>query len=165
MTSAVTVTSVSPAQAQINTAVPALAAASMQAPSEPKSGMSPAAKATVPDAPANDQSKPAQLGVQVQHALLGLTVTDSAISPTAPHTAAPPIASPTAYTEFAVSASPDSKASDNESAGNSSGGSTDLGASNAGTPQKNAAKAAGTAGSSAKSARQSRSPWPLRRFR
>ena len=121
MTSAVTVMAINLAPAPIAAGVLAKAAASMQP--EVKSGAPPAALAKVPNPSASTASKPAQIGVQVSSALLGLSVTRTANSATAPDTQPPGTISATAtlaaYTEFAVSAPASSQGADNEAGGSS----------------------------------------------
>ncbi len=167
MTSAVTGMSVTSTQAPANAAVPAIAAVSIEAPSQPRPGMSPAAQASVPDPPGNGAPKPAAVAIQVSHALLGLSVPDTANSATAPDTGPPPTATPivlgmpsTGYTEFAVNAAAASQTAENDSTGDGSGGSTDSSASDSSASQDDAAimpgqgiaSATGTPGSSTKPA-------------
>jgi hypothetical protein len=121
MTSAVTVMAINLAPAPITAGLLDKAAASMQPPVEVKSGAPPAALAKVPNPSASAASKPAQIGVQVSSALLGLSVTSTANSATAPDTPPPgtiaAAATLAAYTEFAVNAPASSQVADNEAGG------------------------------------------------
>ena len=111
------------APAPITAGVLAKAAASMQPPPEVKPGAPPAALARVPNPSASASSKPAQIGVQVSSALLGLSVTNTANSATAPDTTPPgtvaAAATLAAYAEFAVTAPAPSQGADNEAGGSS----------------------------------------------
>ncbi len=149
MTSAATGLSVTSAPALSNATVPPIAAASVAAPSEPKSGVSPAVQASLPDPPENGTPKPAQIGVQISNALLGLSAAGTSNSVTAPDIAPPPAPSPTGYTEFAVNAAVASQAADNESTGYGSGNSPDSSASDSTASQDDASNAAAQSTASA----------------
>ena len=120
MTSAVTNVAMPPTPVFAYNAEPQIAANGIAVPA--------AGSTSVGDPRQSEDSKAAQIGVQVPNALLGVFIANTSNLATAPHT--DPAA---AFADFAVDAAASGQGANNESAGGSSNGSGDSGASDSGS--------------------------------
>ena len=121
MTSADTVMSIASAPVLAVSAVPAVAAGSNAPAPEAKPGASPPAQNTASDPPETEITKSAHIGLQVSNALLGLSMTASSNSPTAPEAVQLPQQSAGAVTISGIDDPQASHGTDNNSAGSDTG--------------------------------------------
>ena len=124
MTSAVTNVAMPPTPAFAYNAEPPMAADGIAPPPD----VSDAGTTSMGDPRQSEDTKSAQIGVQVPNALLGIFIANTSNLATAPHT--DPAA---AFADFAVNAAASGESANNESAGSSSNSSGDLGSSDSGS--------------------------------
>ncbi len=128
MTSAVTNVAMPPAPVFAYNAEPPMADDGIAAPAAGGADGTAAGTTGRRDPLQSEDTKSAQIGVQVPNALLGILIANTNQA-TAPHT--DPAA---AFASFAMDAAAPSQSADNESAGSSAGSPSDSGASDSGSP-------------------------------
>jgi hypothetical protein len=144
---AVTGLTVTSATAPAIAAVQAFAAGGNEPAPEANKGASPPSPPTASGPPETEITKSTHIGVQVSNALLGLTVTSSSNSATAPDAVQPAPQSTTAMADFAIDDAAQSQPAGNDSAGSGTDDSEAFGNSH-NSAGKSAAQFAASQGSS-----------------